>query len=194
MMPYTCVQCGVNVDINIGPCLRELYWAGDDENNKCCACDEDDLRNADGEICAFCESQLKAWGKGKAAQGGSMAKGGRAAGGAGGAGGAARGPASAKAPLPVKDAYTCVTAGCFRLNNNDKPNCCFQCSVGGPGHSDDCQSIEDSRNASLGYWPAAVLQAVGHIITLNSDDDVVLHTGLTDSDSDDPNAAGARMP
>jgi len=94
----------------------------------------------------------------------------------------------------VKDAYTCVTPGCFRLNNNDKPNCCRQCCVGGSDHSDDCQVIEDSRNASLGYWPAALLQAVGHSITVNSDDDVVLHTGLTDSDDDDPNAAGARKP
>jgi hypothetical protein len=56
-------------------------------------------------------------------------------------------------------------------------------------------------------WPAEVIQAVGDVITVNSDDDVVGrtgltdsdddvvgHTGLTDSDDDDPNAAGPRMP
>lgn len=195
VFPYTCDECGVTVDMTTQDptieCGRLLFWSND-KNNKCCVCDENDIRNADGEICDFCESRLKAAAKGKAAQGGSMAKGGRAAGGAGGAGGAARGPASAKAPLPVKDAYTCVTPGCFRLNNNDKPNCCLGCCVGAPlhsRHSKECQAIEDSRNASLGYWPAVVPQAAGNVISVGSSP-----IADADADDDDPNAAGPRMP
>jgi hypothetical protein len=216
IMCFPCVTCGVQVDIdaNIGDkiCGRTIEWVLPDPTNQCCFCEHDKITAAGGEICAWCQQQIQRGGKGKAVpggKGGRAAQGGRAAGGAGGAAGAARGPASAKAPLPGKDNHTCQTPGCFRFNWNYKPgiNCCLECRDGKTHHSADCQAIETSRYASLMPWPAEVIQAVGDVITVNSDDDVVGrtgltdsdddvvgHTGLTDSDDDDPNAAGPRMP